>query len=384
MKVVHVIGDLNIGGAEAMLCKLLSIMDRKRFAPFVISLTDECAMAEQFRAIDVPVYSLGMKRALPSPASLGRFIHRIAALRPRLIQGWMYHGNIAALAARALLPRRPSVVWNIRGSHHLLKNEKPGTALMIRLGAKLSALPDKIINNSTASARGHKERLGYRSEKMVLIPNGFDTDRFTPSMEAHASVRAELGVEEDALLIGLFARYHPVKDHANFLRAAALTRVACPQVRFVMAGDGVEAANLELLDLIYELGLDSRAHLLGERKDMPRLLAAMDIVSLASYSEGFPNVIGESMACGVPCVVTDAGDCAWVIGDTGRVVSVGNAEALADGWLELIRRGSGYRQEQGQKARQRVLDCFSLGVIAAQYEALYSEVLRQSERGNQN
>jgi len=374
MRIVHIITSLDRHGAQMMLYKVLSKMDRSRFESVVVSLTDGGALRDQFAAIDVTVHSVGMKKRIPTPATIYRFVRLMKSLKPDLIQGWMYHGNLAAQLAAASSPRRVPVLWNVRGSSYNLKDVKPFTAVIIWLGGKLSSLPRLIINNSLVSAIKHEERLGYRSSKRMIISNGFDTEAFAPSTEARASLRLELGLSGDAMLIGLLARYHPMKDHVNFLRAAALLLKDHPQTHFVLSGDGVDRGNSQLRELINKLSIAESLHLLGERSDINRIAAALDIVALSSTSEGFPNVIGEAMACGVPCVVTDVGDSAFVVGETGRVVPPCDSEALAAAWRELIEMGESSRRELGQAARRRVLENFSIEAITSQYESLYQQV----------
>lgn len=357
-----------------MLCKLLSHMNRQRFDSLVISLIDRGSLMDRFKELGVPIHVIGMKPARPTPAAFVRLARKLHELRPAVIQGWMYHSNLAAQLAVAVAPARVPVLWNVRGSHYSLKDEKLAMAATIWLTAKLSGLPARIINNSVSSALGHEQNLGYSADKRVIIPNGFDTSLFVPSAEARSSVRAELGVAENAVLIALVARFHPVKNHAGFLEAASLLLKKHPGVHFVLAGKGIDETNDVLSGIMKRLGISEQVHLLGERGDMPRLAAAMDIVSLTSHAEGFPNVIGEAMSCGVPCAVTDVGDSAWVVGNTGRVAPPGDAHALAKAWQELIEMGDEHRRELGGLARRRVIENFSLDAIARQYEELYEQV----------
>ncbi|HEX8183256.1 MAG TPA: glycosyltransferase [Blastocatellia bacterium] len=378
MKVAHIITALRAEGAQTMLYKLLSRMEKSRFESVVVSLSGQGVFAERFAGLNVPVYSIDMKTGLPTPAAAFRLVRKIREIKPDLIQGWMYHGNLAAQLAGGLMPARVPVIWNIRGAHYILKNEKPVTRAVIWVGAKLSSLPAKIINNSEESALGHEERLGYRADKRLIIPNGFDTDIYSPSPMARMSVREELKLSADAVLIGLIARYHPVKGHATFLEAAAMLLKSHSHVHFVLAGAKVDTRNERLRKALARFDISQQVHLLGEREDMPRLAAAMDIASLSSYCEGFPNAIGEAMACGVPCVATDVGDSSKVIGDTGQIVPPRDPSALADAWKRLIDMGDERRRMLGMLARERIVEKFSLGAIASHYESLYTEVLSQS------
>jgi glycosyltransferase involved in cell wall biosynthesis len=377
ISVLHVINDLSVGGAEMMLYKLLSGGDSRGFRRSVISLGRRSTLDPRIEALGVPVYNIDMRPSMPpTPGQLLRLFSAVRRVKPDLIQGWMYHGCLAAELARAGAARGARVVWSVHSCNSELSLEKRMTAAIIRLCARLSARPAKIIYVSEASRRQH-EAMGYRPENSRVIPNGFDTTHFAPSTEARAAVRAELGVSEDHLLIGLVGRFHPMKDHLNFLRAAALLSEDYHAARFLLVGREVDADNPVLRRLIARWGLAGRAHLLGERGDIPRLIAASDICSLSSsYGESFPLVVGEAMACGVPCVVTDVGDAAKLVGTTGLVVPPRNSEALAEAWRELIRLGSAGRAQLGEAARERVRENFQLASVIAQYEALFSSVLR--------
>jgi glycosyltransferase involved in cell wall biosynthesis len=245
---------------------------------------------------------------------------------------------------------------------------------LIRIGALLSHHVDGIIYNGEISARQH-EAVGYAADRACVIPNGFDCAQFVPSADAHTTVRRELGVADDTIIIGLIARYHPMKDHANFLSAAAALMAVRRDVHFVLAGRDVDASNVEISDTLRGLKLGNRIHLLGERHDMPLLTAALDIAtSSSSWGEGFPNAIGEAMACAVPCVVTDIGDSARVVGPCGRSIVPRDPSALANAWGELLNLPSDERRELGQSARRRVMDRYSIDAVVRQYEDLYMRI----------
>ncbi|MBN3883582.1 MAG: glycosyltransferase [Nostoc sp.] len=379
MKIIYIITGLYTGGAEVMLYKLLSRIDRERFNPVVISLMDRGIWGDRIATLGIPVYTIGIKEGKPKLANIWRLIHIVRQLQPDLIQGWMYHGNLAAQFARLFLFKQVSVLWNIRHSLYSLDLEKPRTTIIIKLSAQFSNSATKIIYNSQNSARQH-EKSGYCIKKTCVIPNGFETDKFIPSDKAYLSVRSEFNIPENALLIGLIGRYHPIKDHFNFLQAAALLLKNYPNVQFVLAGNKVDWQNHILSELIHELGLVKQIHLLGERHDVPRLTAAFDIASSSSSGEGFPNVIGEAMSCGVPCVVTDVGDSAWIVSDTGKVVPPRDPEALANAWKALIDIGTEGREALGKAARQRVIECFSLDSVVDQYEVLYDNILTKKTK----
>lgn len=374
IKVTHIITGLSTGGAEMMLYKLLAATDRSRFEPTVISLAGCGTLGQRIEALGVKVHSVGMAPGIKLPAALLRLMRLARGLQPDLIQGWMYHGNLAATLCGRMVPGYVPVLWNIRHTPYDLKNEKPGTAAVIRLGARLSSRPERIIYNARASAQQH-DLLGYAAHKVAVIPNGFDCDTFKPSESARWKIRRELGLDGQALLVGLIARYHPIKDHANFIRAAGTLAERLPEVNFVLAGRDVDKKNPALLDEIRKAGVASRTYLLGERADIPEITAALDLASSSSWGEAFPNVIGEAMACGVPCVVTNVGDSAWIVGETGIVVPPRDPAAWAKAWETLIKAGVAERRRLGVASRQRIADYFSLPKIVARYEELYEAVL---------
>lgn len=376
-KLLFIINCLHTGGAEIMLYKLLSRLNQDRWEPVVISLISGGKLQQQISDLGITVHYINMKRGLPTAKSTWRLIKIVGQQSPDLIQGWMYHSNLAAYFANAFLSRKIPILWNIRSSLYTLSNQNTGTALIIKFSARLSKFTEKIIYNSKKSALQHQNR-GYAPEKTLVIPNGFETDIFKPNEQAYWEIRNELGIFPDSFLIGMIGRFHPVKGHDTFLKAASLLMRIYPNTHFLLVGDGVNWENLKLRQLTKELKQTDQIHLLGERHDIPVLTAALDIACNSSYSEAFPNVIGEAMSCGVPCVVTDVGDSAWMVGNTGRVVPPRDPEALANAWKELIDLGAEGRSALGKAARARIRDHFSIDSVVAQYEALYQNVLAEA------
>jgi glycosyltransferase involved in cell wall biosynthesis len=370
MRVMHVITGLSTGGAETMLLKLLSAASGS-MEHVVVSLGEEGTIGPRIAALGVPVHCLGLRRNAPNPFRALSILPLARRIGPQLIQGWMYHGNLMASMAALALRHKPPVLWNIRQTVYDLRRERWLTAKFIRLGARLSSRPAAIIYNSQTSATQH-ESLGYGAEKRVIIPNGFDYQLLRPDEAARKAVRTELGIADNTVLVGLVARYHPMKDHVGFLQAAAMIARSYPQTRFVLAGAGVSSTQPELVKAIQQNELWDCVMLLGERSDIPRLNNAFDIgCSASAWGEGFSNSIGEAMACGVPCAVTDVGDSAYIVADTGLVSPPRAPEALAKAIAGLIEIGRSGRQQLGTKARQRIETEFSLPAIVRRYEGLY-------------
>ncbi|MGH6944111.1 MAG: glycosyltransferase [Geminicoccaceae bacterium] len=378
MRIIHTITDLDVGGAEMMLYRLLAVGDRSRWQPAVISLMKAGLIAERVAAFDVATVSLNMARCMPSPTMLFRLRRAARTLRGDLLQGWMYHGNIASTFANSVTRPRP-VVWNVRHSLHDLAKEKPLSRALIRLGALLSRSPRAIIYNSRVSARQH-EALGYAAHKTVVIPNGFDCQRFKPRPEIKAGLRQTLGIEPGTILIGMVARSHPMKDPLNLVRAAALLLADKHPIHLVIVGESLDASHEPINSALGELGIAGRVTLLGERHDIPKLVPGFDIAVLPSaWGEGFPNVLGEAMACGVPCVATDVGDCAWVVGDYGLIVPPRDSAALAGALGRMVEIGPEGRARLGAGARARVVEHFSIDEITHRYEALYEQCVGEAE-----
>jgi len=283
--------------------------------------------------------------------------------KPDLLVGWMYHGNVAASLVRPFLPkvggRKVPVVWNVRHSADDMKQEKRLTAALIRGGKWWAPGTARIVFNSHHSARRHQS-FGYPEEKTAVVPNGFDCELFRPRPEARQWLRGELGVPEETRLVGRVGRLHPVKDYPGFLEAAGRLESS---LHWVLVGSGLSPENTELADLIRRHGLEERCHLLGERSDLPQIVAGLDLSCSSSLSEGFPNVVAEAMACGVPCVATDVGASAEIVGETGRIVPPGEPASMAEALDELLRLSREERALLGAAARERIQERYSADVV---------------------
>ena len=370
MKLVFLITGLNIGGAEIMLLNLLERLDR-RYEPHVISLTDVGAIGPRIQALGVPVEALGMSARWPNPLAFFRLVARLKALQPTIVHSWMYHADLmGGVAAR--VAGCGAIGWGIRNSNLGGVSTPVSTHLVVRACAWTSHwVPHRILCCSEIARQFHVS-IGYARDKMVVVPNGFDLVRFRPDGAARVAFRRELGVPSGAFLVGLVGRFDPQKSHAGFIQAAVDVHRRVPGVQFVLAGKGVDGHNPALAELVAQSGLGHVTHLLGPRNDIPRLMAAIDVlVSASAYGEAFPNVLGEAMACGIPCVATDVGDSATIVGDTGRVVPAGDMAALAAAIRALLHMPADERHTLGQRARARVAQHFEIGQVVRQYQAFY-------------
>lgn len=369
MRILHLITSLGLGGAETQLVTLATAMQRIGHVVEVVSLIPGGYNADQLRAAGVPVSDLGMQRGIPNLGAIWRLFRVLRRFQPEVLQSWLYHADLLALFA-TLFHRRTALFWNLRCSRLEPRDHGHALFLVIWLLAHLSRRPQAVVANAVSGKKFHAD-MGYRPRDWEIIPNALDTETFRPAEWARREVRGELGLSESTPLVGLVGRYHPMKDHGTFLKAAALVGKMRSETHFVLVGPGVTWDNPVLAEEVRELGIKERVHLLGGRTDIARLQAAWDVGVCSSYSEGFPNVLGEAMSCGVPCVSTDVGDTRLVVGDTGEIVPSRQAEALAMGIGRLLALNPAERRILGQRARQRVLENFSTAAAVERYLKLY-------------
>ena len=378
MNISIVITGLSTGGAEIMLLKLLERIDRSRFSLHVFSLTTLGEIGPRIQALGIPVEAMGMNRHAPSPFAVAALARRLRETKTDLVHTWLYHADLLGSIAARLAGVR-TIAWCIRNNNLDRDKSKLATRLVARLNAIVSRwLPAGILCCADA-ARDVHVALGYAGDKMEVIPNGFDLSRFRPDTEARHSVRNELNLAADTPLVGLVGRHDPQKNQAGFLFAAGLLLRSRPDVHFVLVGAGVDSGNEELAAAARRAGVFDAAHWLGRRDDIPRLMASLDVLASSSFSEAFPNVLGEAMACGIPCAVTDVGDSAAIVGDTGRVVRSGDMSALASAIDDLLELDPAQRAAKGGRARLRVEEHFEIGRVVRRYEDYY-ERLAQAAR----
>jgi len=366
-----------LGGAETMLAKLVEGIDRNRFSSTVVSMTRANALAERIEAAGVPVHGLSLSRGVPNPMGVPRLAAIIGKFRPDILQTWMYHANLLGLiAARAA--GVPSLVWNIRSSDLDLRSVHRKLRVVIKAHALLARFTDTVVVNSASGMRFH-DALGHHPPRWKLIQNGFDLDHFAPDPVRRARGRADLGVDDNTIVIGMVARLHPQKDHETFIAAARILQRTNPDTVFLLAGTGLDSKNETLVRELKRAGVFDRTRLLGEISDTAELFPSLDVNTLSSaYGEGFPNALGEAMSCEVPCVATDVGDSALLLGDTGAIVAPRAPEALADRWRSLIAIGRDERLRLGAAARARIRANFSIEGIVSAYETLYTDVVSRA------
>jgi glycosyltransferase involved in cell wall biosynthesis len=290
----------------------------------------------------------------------------------------MYHGNLAASIASWLANGHPSVTWNIRHSLYSLGLEKPLTRQIIKTNRLLSNKADMIIYNSRLSRNQH-EAMGFEGKSARMIPNGFDVMSLRPDPDIRKVIRSSMSIPEESIVIGHVARFHPMKDHVSFLRAAVQLAKKLPVVRFLLVGRKVTLGNQKIAGLVPPNMLD-RFYFLGERADVPSLMQAMDVLcSSSAWGEAFPNVLGEAMASGVPCVATDVGDSSHIVDNTGIIVQPSNSEELENGLLTMLLMTKDERVAMAKAARARIESVFALPGIVDQYAKYYYALVKKKQ-----
>lgn len=343
-----------------------------------MSLRSLGTFGPKLREEGVTVETLNIAGSIPGPQALWHLHRTVRAYRPDLLQGWMYHGNLAATLAAHFSNRPTPFLWNIRQSLYDIEKEKAMTRYVIALNRRWSPRASALIYNGELSKRQHEAR-GFSSMQSIVIPNGFDIEALQKSGTDRRTVRTALEIPEKSLLVGHLARFHPMKNHRLFLEAAVRILEKKPDVYFLLAGKQVSLDNALLGSIIPEK-VRSHFRLLGERTDVKELLSAMDLLCSSSWGESFPNVVGEAMAMELPCLVTDVGDCARVVGDCGAVVPPGDQDAFLRALGSLLSTSREKLSELGRKARERIKSDFSMDLCAKRYVTLYGQVLENRRK----
>lgn len=340
----------------------------------ILSLLSNGEMEPRFKALGINVKSLGMKRGR---FSILKFIELVKILRkekPDLISTWLYHADlIGGLAGRLLnIP----VCWNVGASAASLTTLSKKTKFVIKICAFLSSwIPNKIIFNSKSGLRDHVD-FGYKSGICEVIPNGFNLKLYKPDEKARKSFRNEIHVPQNSRLVGMIGRYDPIKNHEGFIKACSLVAKAQKNVYFVLVGSGNDEMKQKITRWVQESGTREKFFLLGLRQDIARISASLDVLVCPSWGEAFPNVVGEAMACGVPCVVSDVGDSPEIIKGSGIVIPPGNIEALAQGILKIIQLPKKQWQSLSNSARKKITDEYEIGYIGKHFEKLYASFIK--------
>lgn len=370
-RVLHVISGLGAGGTEGVLSRLVLKSDPQILTQGVVSLNDEGVHGPRLKVAGVPLWVARMPGGFPTFGFRRALRRAVEEFRPDVVSGWLYRGNLAALMAAKDAGGVP-VLWNIRHSLHDWERERFLFRLTIRANRALIDRPTLVLYNSFAARDQHRD-FGFVPREDRVIPNGFDLARFRPNEEARREFRRQWGVADDQVVVGLVARWHPVKNHEGFLEAAARCAHKFPRTVFVLAGEGCDAQNTALVALVERLGLTDRVRLLGAVDRVEAVTAALDLAVNASFGEAFSNAVGEALACGVPCLATAVGDSKKIVGDNGWT---GEPEALAEGLIALVALGRDGLVTKAQGARQRMEAEYRLETMNTRFAEVFETAAR--------
>jgi glycosyltransferase involved in cell wall biosynthesis len=374
MKVLILIRDLEAGGAQRQTVLLSRALAAQGVNVVVATFYPVGRLGEELEGVrNIRLVFLG-KRGRWDVARFGRrLLSTVREAAPDVVIGYMQVANFLSLLAGRWAGCR--VVWNVRCTNVPVGYYGLPAMAALWLEKVFSRLAEAIIVNSEAG-RAYFASRGFFSKRLFVIRNGIDTERFFRTPDGRAAVRRELGVVEAEPLVGLVARLDPMKDHESFLQAAAAIAADRPEIRFLCVGGGDDARSARLRRLAGDLGLGRKVFWIGDRRDMSAVYCALDVLVLASaFGEGVPNVVGEAMACEVPCVVTDVGDSARLVGDTGLVVPVRDPVLLAGAIAEALAWGEAGRAEAGRRARKRIEEEFSVARLVRETMAVLDKVI---------
>lgn len=380
--VVHFIAGLQASGAEIALTRLVQASEGAGLRHTVVSLTDGGDLTEAIETAGGVVIALRLRSGLEGVVGAAKAIAKLADLRPDIVQGWMVHGNLFAWAVRTVLHRPARLAWNLRMSLKNAVHESRRTLAVTRAAGLLSRSVDLLISNSRSGLEDHRA-IGYRPRRAVVIPNGFDPEIFRPRAADRERVRNGWALPEGAVVFGLVGRYHPVKGHDTFIRAASIVVEERPGAVFVLLGRGTSSDNAELGQLLAGRGLLEHFRLLGSRHDVPTVLCGLDVLCVPSVYEGFPNALGEAMASGVPCIATDVSDIRDILSGAGGLVEVGDHEALAREMIKMHDLGVVGRESLGRAARENILRQYTLEAVAGRYCTQYRDLVTPPAKNTQ-
>lgn len=368
-KIIHIITGLNLGGAEMSLYKFIhSNENDNQTKQIVVSLSSKNNLLPKFKNKNIEVHVFDFKSPIKSFTALYLFIKK---QNPDIIQGWMYHGNIISyLVSKA---NKSKVIWNVRHSLYSISHEKFVTRQVIKIGKFFSKKVHSIVYNSSVSKDLH-ERYGFSNLKSCVIHNGFATQTSLYINNCKKKSRQRFGIDENLIIIGHIGRFHEMKDHELFIKMSLKLLEKSNNIAFMMAGTNINYQNPILSKLIPEKYRD-KFMLIGEINDVASVICIFDIFCQSSWSEAFPNVVGEAMAMEIPCVFTDVGDTKFLVGNDRYAVPKKSLNELYNAMHSMILNTKANRSEIGKKLRMRIEKNFPEDKVKKNYMLLYDQVL---------
>jgi glycosyltransferase involved in cell wall biosynthesis len=373
MLIAHVITSLGDGGAESVLFRLCTADTFNQHV--VISLQGFGKYGEPLRKSGITVHCLKMPQGKITFWGIWQLAKLLRSYRPNVVQTWMYHSDLIG-GVVAWLVGIHRICWGLRNANFESDKTKFSTIMVIKLNALLSHwVPNCIVSCSENGVETHKA-IGYRADKFNIIPNGYDLHQFTPQSQGSNALKLALAIPDGVPLLGMVARFDLQKDHHNLIVALGLLKHSGRDYRCVLVGRGMDASNMELLSWIGEQGIQDCVLLLGQRTDIPAVMNILDVHVLSSAGEAFPNVLCEAMACGIPCVSTNVGDAALIVGETGWIVPAKSPfdlyRALVTA-LDLKQKDPADWAKRKSYARQRILENFSIEKMVNSYHLAWQE-----------
>ena len=372
--ILFLISSLEAGGAERQLCDLVKGLDKRKFDIYVVTIQDGGKFRQELEVTkEIHLISLGKKNRWQLITLFWRFFIVAKKIRPQILHGYLDMSNLRCLLIGKILGLK--VVWGVRSSY---KNHPKYSWIerwLFKLVIQMSRFPDLIITNSFAG-KEYFIKSGSSSRNIVVINNGIDIRKFHPNRKAGEKLRIQWGIKNEQILIGLVGRFDPIKDHPTFIKAAAIVAKQNPLARFICIGSGNEAYKEELNKQVDGRGLSEKFIWAGHMEDMTAAYNSLDVLCLSSYGEGFPNAVGEAMACGIPVVTTNVGDAAEIIGDIGKVVAVGDDQQLAKELIRFAAMPRASLRKLGIKSRERIKQKYSLQFMVANTAKALSALIK--------
>ena len=356
---VHVITNFaGVGGAEMMLARLIQ-QTQDQYNHVIIALIKTSEVYAETLAQCQSYYALGWN-GLNTLGTIAKLRHLLKSIAPKTVQCWMYHANVLTSLSCIGFSPKPEIFWGIHHSLASPKEESLSTKVALVMSKVLAAQPKGVIYCAHSSLQQH-QRFGLKNNNAQVIANGVFLDNFQPNPELH-----------EPCVIGFAGRYHTAKGYPYLF--ATLAKLKDQPIIFKIAGSGASLENPEVKALFEQYQLDkNKVHLLDQVSDMPAFYQSVDAFLMTSITEGFPNVLVEAMASGLPCISTDVGDAKYIVDQLGAIVPPRDPEALANAILDYVHSSQAEKLQLKQASRARVEQHFSIESVSQQYLEMWRQ-----------